>query len=656
MSAFVGLLILDGTRCPQPIVEMMLERLRHRVEARGWSARQVRGAGSMGLGYAPLFSTPEAIQDIERPDEAQTLTHNGLQLWITSDVRLDNRDELASELKLDGQEARQWSDGRLILEAYARWAQASPQHLRGDFAFAVWDAARQRLFCARDRFGTKPFYYAYKAGQFFAFANEIKALWPVPGLDASVNETQIAHYLLSRFDDKNSTFYQSVRRLSPASWMEIAPRQSGELRENLYWELDAQRELTLPRDEDYAAMLREGFFESVRQRTRSEGRFSVFLSGGLDSSAVAAVAERLAVPSQKPVPALSRVFDRFPQCDERTFIQTTLDRGEFEPIWNLSDDLTALTDIESVLWHLDQPSHGPNICGAWAQYKVLQNAGFHAVIDGHGGDEVVFMGYGRVVELMRRGKFLTARRELQALRQRGIMDVAFAPMMWNVLLRRARGTRGIGRLLKSGSRGRNRRTVHINDKANDPSARLLSPKLAAQVSELSTRSLGRTVREEHFKALNSPIQPVALEVLDAMAGAHAIESRCPFWEQHFVEVCLAFPADQKMRHGFNRYVMRRAMEGLLAPQVQWRADKTDFSPQVLESLRVVERKRIDHLLDLWNTTSGRVEEYVNLEEARALWQEVQNAPLGSLQAMPNAALLWKVLSLGLWLSQQAEKN
>lgn len=655
MSAFVGLLILDGTRCPQPVVEMMLERLRHRVEARGWSARRVRCAGSMGLGYAPLFSTPQAIQDIEQPDEAQTLTHNGLQLWITSDVRLDNRDELASELKLDGQEARQWSDGRLILEAYARWAQASPQHLRGDFAFAVWDAARQRLFCARDRFGTKPFYYAYQAGQFFAFANEIKALWSVPGLDASVNETQIANYLLARFDDKNSTFYRDVRRLSPASWMEIAPRQSGELRENLYWELDAQRELTLPRDEDYAAMLREGFFDSVRQRTRSEGRFSVFLSGGLDSSSVAAVAERLAAPSQKPVPALSRIFDRFPQCDERAFIQTTLERGEFEPMWNLSDDLTALTDIERVLWHLDQPSHGPNACAAWAQYKVLQNAGFHVVINGHGGDEVVFMGYGRVAELMRRGEFSTARRELRALRQHGVMDVAFAPVMWNALLWRARGTRGFGRVLSLGSRRRKRRTVPTIDKASTPSQRLLHPELAARVPDVVERS-PHTVRAEHFQALNSPVQPAALEVLDAMAGAHAIESRCPFWEQHLVEMCLSFPSDQKMRAGFNRYVMRRVMEGLLAPAVQWRADKTDFSPQVLESLRVVERKRVDHLLDLWNTTSEPVGEYVNMEEARSLWLQVQNAPLGSPQAMPNAALLWKVLSLGLWLSQQTQKK
>ncbi|MGD3839317.1 asparagine synthase-related protein, partial [Xanthomonas citri pv. citri] len=144
---------------------------------------------------------------------------------------------------------------------------------------------------------------------------------------------QIGNYLLGRFDDKTSTFYQSVRRLSPASWIEIEEKQGSELRENIYWELDGERELLLPSDEDYAALLREKFTESVRQRMRSNGKFAVFLSGGLDSSSIAAVAEREAEPHQKPVPAMSTVFERFAECDERQYINQTLARGEFEPIW-----------------------------------------------------------------------------------------------------------------------------------------------------------------------------------------------------------------------------------------------------------------------------------------------------------------------------------
>jgi asparagine synthase (glutamine-hydrolysing) len=158
------------------------------------------------------------------------------------------------------------------------------------------------------------------------------------------------------------------------------------------------------------------------------------------------------------------------------------------------------------------------------------------------------------------------------------------------------------------------------------------------------------VREEHFKALQSPVQPAAMELLDSMAGSYAIESRCPFWEQNLVEICLAFPAEQKMRHGFNRYVMRNAMDGLLPPKVQWRPDKTDFSAQILDSIRVAERQHIDQLLELWDTSSESVSQYVELEEVRLLWLQVQDAPFGSPMAMQNASVLWKVLNLGLWLS------
>lgn len=667
MSAFVGLLLLDGTLCPRPVVESMLSRVRHRVEARGWAARQVRCQNSIGLGYAPLLSTPEAIQDIERPDEAQTLSRDGLSLCITSHARLDGRAALIRELELN-EAANAWSDGRLILEAYARWGEEVPLHLRGDFAFAIWDATRGRLFCARDRFGTRPFYYAFRPNGFFAFANEIKALWPVPGLDAGVNETQIAHYLLARFDDKRSTFYQSVQRLPPATSL-IVTRETQELRETLYWQLDGARETLLPRDDDYAAKLREEFVTSVRERMRSNGRFAVFLSGGLDSSSIAAVAEREAEPRQRPVPTLSTVFERFPQCDEREFINQTLERGEFEPLQMLGDDVTGLTEVERLVWHLDQPSPGPNSCSAWAQYGILQEAGFHVVLDGHGGDEVVCMGYERLGELLYQGDLKTAWHEMSLLRRHKIIEVPLASMMLQGVLFRWRHKRCFGRLIGLWARGQSQRQSRretrrlktqkgLTDRDLEVlSHRLLRPEIAARVKEEAAEKPAHTVRAAHLETLNGALQPLALEMLDAIAGAHALESRCPFWEQQLIETCLAFPSDQKMRDGFNRYVMRRAMTGLLAPPVQWRRTKTDFAPQMTESLRVAERARIDELLKTWeaNTNSADINSvghYVDLSQVHLQWLNLQNAPPESTESATAAVLLWKVLMLGIWLAQQ----
>lgn len=652
MSAFAGLLMLDGSPCPPHVVQAMLSRLRHRVEARGWAAKTVRCEGAVGLGFAPLLCTPQSHHELKRPDEAQTWSQNGHKLWITSDARLDNRAQLAEELKLGASEAQTWSDGRLILEAYARWGDETPAHLRGDFAFAIWDAARNRLFCARDRFGTKPFYYAHLPGQFFAFASEIKALWPVPGLEKSLNETQIGEYLLGHFHDKNSTFYRDARRLSPASWMEITPRSSGELRENLFWQLDGMRELNLPRDEDYADLLRDGFTHSVRERMRCDDRFAVFLSGGLDSSSVAAIAAREADAAQRPIPALSTVFERFSGCDERQWINQTLARGEFAPISVWGDDLSPLGDIERLIFHLDQPPMGINTASAWAQYAHLQKAGVRAVLDGHGGDEVIFLGYQRVDELLRQGRFRVAYREMKLLRGHGIGDETPMQGMWSGMLWHARGWRGIGRLFTLARNAGGRAKSGSGDDLGGSAFGLLAPDFAARFDAAPDERPMATVRQEHHRTLDGALGPLALEVLDAMAGAHAIESRTPFLEQNVAEMCLAFPSEQKMRDGFNRHVMRRAMEGVLAPEVQWRAAKTEFSTQVVDGLRVAERAHIDQLLDLWEVAAPGVSDYVDLEQVRGHWLALQNAPFGSYQAASASFMVWKVLSLGLWIDAQ----
>ena len=527
MSAFAGLIQLDGQNASPRLVEAMLERLRHRVTHQSVAAAQIRARGPLSLGSMTLLSTPQARQNIERPNEAQTLVREGLTLWLAANVRLDNREELCETLRLGGEAARLWSDERLILEAYARWETDAPRHLMGDFAFAIWDQKRARLFCARDRFGTKPFYYAHKIGQFFAFASEIKALWALPNLEKSLRDDQIANFILSRFPDNKSTFYQGIERLSPACWMEISPVENTPIRENRYWELNRQHQTHCENDAQYAQLVRDTFFESVRSRTRTEGRFASFLSGGLDSSAVAAVAERVAAPDQKPVATLSRVFDRFPQCDERQYIHQTLKNGDFEPIFSLSDDITALTDLPAILRQLDQPSHGPNACSAWAQYGVLQKAGFHAVLNGHGGDEVVFMGYGRLSDLVQQGDLRAALHEMRAMHRNQVTQARYGALFWNVLLGRARRTRGIGRLVNR-SRSKRRAPANPTTTGEELTLALLSPDLRSQIPALEPSPVARTVKNEHFQALQSPIQSAALEVLDLMAGAHAINRVAPF--------------------------------------------------------------------------------------------------------------------------------
>ena len=658
MSSFVGLLRLDGALGAPSIIEAMLHRLSHRVTLDGARRASVRWRGPVGLGCAVLPTTPQARRELEQPDAHQVWREGDRELWIASDGRLDNRDEIIGALGA-GNAARQWSDGRLMLAAYARWGEESVRRLRGDFAYAIWDARRQNLFCARDRFGVKPFYYAHVPGQFFAFASEIKALWCVPNLDTSVNPAQIADYLASQFRDKTSTFYKNVHRLAPAHWMNVSC-ESGELRPQLYWEFDGQSELKLDgsaraNDEEYARRVRARFDESLDERMRCDGKIAAFLSGGLDSSCIAARAEQKIAPQHKPLTTFSTIFERFKQCDERVYIDQTLARGDFAPLWMNGDDISPFDDLGRILWHLDGPSSAPNICSAWAQYRYLQEAEVSVVLDGHGGDEIVFKGYERIGELLHGGQLGLAWRELRLIHRQGLLEQTPTAQMWSALLFHARDKRVLGRLTRP-LRARQMRRSQAKDSSrqlNASSLGVIAPELLQLLPDAAPEKPAVTTREHHLRELKGALQPLALEGIDAMSGAHAIETRCPFWEQELAQLCLSLPADQKLRAGHNRYVMRRAMNDVLAPDVGWRRDKTDFGPQITTVLHERESAHLRAFLDRWESAADGLGDYVDLAAVREQWQQLQEAPPGSLQAALPAIVLWKVFNLGTWLSDQS---
>ena len=143
-------------------------------------------------------------------------------LVLSADARIDNRTELIHMLDFPDSSSSIITDSELILGAYDKWGLQCPEKLLGDFAFAVWDRRRQMLFCARDHFGVKPFYY-YRDDNSFIFASEIKALLCVSTVSHRLNEVRLAEYLSSMFDDTASTFYANILRLPPAHYLSVSP-------------------------------------------------------------------------------------------------------------------------------------------------------------------------------------------------------------------------------------------------------------------------------------------------------------------------------------------------------------------------------------------------------------------------------------------------
>lgn len=237
---------------------------------------------NVGFGHTLLRSTQEA------ESEHQPCSLDGLT-WITADARLDGRDDLIQKLKSKDQpdELKKASDAELILRAYHAWGQELVHYLLGDFAFALWDGRHRLLLCARDHFGIKPFYYAH-TNDTFIFSNTLNTVRRYPTLSADLDQQAITDFLMCGYNfNLKSTAFKDIRRLAPAHILTVSlPNRFHSLR---YWHLPVPQIKRYQRKYEYIDHFRELFTQAVQDRLRTSC-IAVLMSGGLDSTAVAATA------------------------------------------------------------------------------------------------------------------------------------------------------------------------------------------------------------------------------------------------------------------------------------------------------------------------------------------------------------------------------
>ncbi len=236
MSGIVGIVSLDGT----PVDERLLRQMTDSLAYRGPDKRAIWLDGPVGFGHTLLITTVES-------HEEQPASLDG-RVWITADARVDGREDLVEQLELRGRRRlRAATDAQLILHAYHVWGEDCPEHLLGDFAFAIWDGRKRSLFCARDHFGVKPFYYArLRSG--FIFSNTLDCVRSHPGVSNTLNELAIGDFLLFCCNqDPTTTTFADIRRLAPAHTLTC-----GEVtrRPKRYWTLPTEGRIRYRRSHD----------------------------------------------------------------------------------------------------------------------------------------------------------------------------------------------------------------------------------------------------------------------------------------------------------------------------------------------------------------------------------------------------------------------
>lgn len=533
MSGIVGILDKSGA----PVDRALLQALTQFLAYRGPDGREVWALGAVGFGHTMLRATRESL------NERQPLGLDG-RFWITADARIDRRGQLQAELENKGQKlSRAVTDPELILHAYAAWEDDCVQHLLGDFAFAIWDIRERKLFCARDHFGIKPFYYA-EIGETLVFSNTLNCVRLHPLVADELNDAAILDFLLAGTNWNNATTtFRDVRRLPPAHTLTSTPEGS---RLRPYWELPIDGRIRYQNPTEYVEHFQTLLQEAVSDRMRDD-RLGIFLSGGMDSSSIAATARQVigAGSARANLRAYTTVCESLIPDSEGSFAKKVAEHLHI-PIQfqNLGGAKPfERWDSPGIAW--PEPVEDPFFADVFDGFRMIATD-CHAVFNGEGNDALMsfeMMPYLR--DLWRQGerlqmlsctaRFLRARR----LPVRGIAA-------W---IQRSFGRGPLMRILP----------------------KWISPELASssQVKERWEETMGGARRKHPvvplaYASLALPVWTQLFETDDPGVTRSPVEVRYPFLDLRIVEFLLAIPPFPWF---YEKALLRQTMTGKLPKEI-----------------------------------------------------------------------------------------
>ena len=561
MSGIAVIWNRDGRPVDPEVLTRMLRLLAHR--GRDGAHHWVRGP--VAFGHVALDTTAE------NPAELQPLSDDSSGTCITFDGRIDNREELVSLLETEASSSGEVTDARLVLSSYRKWGDQCVAHLLGDFAFAIWDAPKRRLFCARDPLGVRPLFHA-SLGDTFICGSEIRSLFALPGLSKQADLAILAGRLMRKCVEFDDTLYKGVFRVPLAHSLTVS-REATRLQR--YWDIDPERQIHHRSDDEYAEHFRELLFDAVRCRLRATAPVAGMLSGGLDSSGIVCAAESIRAAGGITDPrfeTFSMVFDRFTSGDER-FIDAVLNRSTIKANRHVADrDLT----VAAIARHQLYPGviYSPQMMVLGAMLHEMRDAGFRVMLDGTGGDELAGNGFHHRMALVRRGQWRTLWppvREYAAA-----YNISAVGLFLDLCLRPA-----VPEPIKAIYRRLRRRAPQSPFSTIVPEAMLRQTGVRERIANPAAAPAFRDpMKSDMYTAIFSGWAPTVLtENYELMVSLHGIEMRQPYRDRRLVEFALAVPPDQLWRKGWSRVVFRNAMKGIVPDQILQRRGKGVFTPQ-----------------------------------------------------------------------------
>lgn len=625
MSGIAGVVYTDQRPVEAAVLDAMIQATQHL----GIDGRFTWLDGPAGLIRFSLATTPEAVgQDGPHLDLASRTV-------IVFDGRLDNREELLALLGRDGL-PRSSPDSAIALALHARLGDDFLSRLVGDYALAIWDPARQRLFCARSPIGWRPLLWTVQ-GNRFAFASEPSTLIRGLQLDRRLNEGAIGEHLAARFVTETDTFWQGVQRLPPGQALVL---QGGAPR-TWRWHEGPFEDLSRLSDDDHIDRFMTLLDQSLIAVTRSAGPVASHLSGGLDSSSVVCRLRQLVEAGQVDE-MVETVSARFPGdiCDEGEWIAAV------EAHCGLSSHMTHNSPFDSAVaaqWSADtlhlplRPNANATVVGTCDR---LNARGARVLLSGEGGDDWMNGSAAHWPDLFADGRWAALMSEIVSVQPgRG----------WAGNLRAFLG-QGLGPLVSPSRRARLLRP-HLDFSRTAPP--WISPDWAREI-RLTDRwraapeppVLGGFAQAQRYQVYALARRHVNVDNSVAYLGSRGVEVRHPLHDLRLTRFFMGAAGRMLRRDGRKKHLLREAMRGTLPELVRNRTGKANISPPIIDGVaaRLAERpfEEMQCVKRGW-VDAGMLTRF---HEAHTVWRQAGDAtPAPGLPYAP----VWNALAIDLWL-------
>ncbi len=508
--------------------------------------------------------------------------------------------------------------------------------LMGAFSIAVIDLGKGSVQLFRDHFGMVPVYYTIHQGCLTCGSN-LRAVLHLSSVELTPHQARVADFITEATIDPKLTSFQRVLRL-PAAHVIQAP----DFKPTPYWQLEKPYKRT--DIEEAPKLLQHQLVEAVRRSLSKSKSMGAMLSGGLDSSALTALAAAdVQKQSAAPLKTLSFVYPNHPANDESRFIKSVASASYTEPTLIPVLEPPNLSGLDDLIEEQMDLFQAPGLLKSRAIYSIAHQQGITDVLDGHGGDEVISHGYGRLIELAAAHRWVKLFIEMKGAAK--VHRLPFVGQYFHYIAKY-----GGPSLPKIFRRVLLKLAKFVARKKSDLIERpktetLLSAALGKQVDAFTRYAPAPSNKDfrdfettAHLEVLQSHLIAHSFEVLHHAAAAHGVEPHYPFFDRNLVGLCLSMPSHAKLQKGQTRWVLREAMKGILPSAITQRTDKTNFANEVEHSVIAYLKNQDFRFYDNLST-------YVDCDRIHEIQQKVLSAKA------PNpfeVRVLWRICVLWQW--------